>query len=153
MYADELVCNILNYIHDHLYEVISMDMLSKKFFYDKSYLMRKFKKAMGVTINYYVNAMRIYSSLDEYRTGNSILKIALFHGYHSIEYYSEIFHNIIGVSPREYKKFIHYRYYETEKAYIKMTTSVVKLRMLKQSAVEYQNRRRPTKQPVKKISL
>ncbi|GEM_PF-6218378 len=44
MYSDELVCDMLNYIHDHLYEMISMDELSRRFFYDKSYLRENLKR-------------------------------------------------------------------------------------------------------------
>ena len=153
MYSDELVCDMLNYIHDHLYETISMDELSRRFFYDKSYLMRKFKKALGMTIGYYDNAMRIYNSLSSYQTGDSVLKIALFHGFHSIEYYSEVFRSMMGVSPRTYKKFVQYRYYENEDEYYKMTTTVVQLQSLKKFVSDYQSRRKPVKLPVKKIRL
>ena len=153
MCSDALICDMLNYIHDHLYEIISMDDLSRHFFYDKSYLMRKFKKELGMTIGYYVNAMRIYNSLPSYQVGDTILKIALFHGFHSIEYYSEVFRSMIGVSPRMYKKFVLYRDYENESDYDRMTTSIVRLQSVRNFVNQYLTRRKPSKLPVKKIQL
>ena len=59
-----------------------------------------------VTIVTYINKKRIYNSLISLKeTNDSILKIGLNHGYTSLEYFSETFNNIIGVSPKKCRDF------------------------------------------------
>ena len=77
--------------------------------------MKKFTKELGDSIISYINKLRIYSSLDELNnTDNSIVLISISSGFNSLEYYSEIFKNIIGVSPSKYRKLFLSRYRKTE---------------------------------------
>ena len=103
---NELVLKILDYIDNNLYKKISMDELSKVFFFNKDYIMRTFKRELGMTIIDYINKKRIFNSLGALKnTDDMMLKIALKHGYVSQEYYSEIFSKYMGVSPLTYRKF------------------------------------------------
>ena len=106
IYSNELVCNILKYINININTEITIINLSNIFSYDKTYIMKKFKRELGLTIVEYINNKRILNSLSSYRLNTTILRIALLNGYNSIEYYSEIFRNLVGVSPRVYKRFI-----------------------------------------------
>ena len=106
MYSNELVVKILNYIDDNLYKRITMDEISSIFYFNKDYLMRIFKKELDITIMDYINKKRIYNSLDLRKNSDDlIIKIALNSGYSSLEYYSETFTKILGVSPLTYRKF------------------------------------------------
>ena len=106
MYSNELVVKILNYIDDNLYKRITMDEISSIFYFNKDYLMRIFKKELDITIMDYINKKRIYNSLDLLKNSDDlIIKIALNSGYSSLEYYSETFTKILGVSPLTYRKF------------------------------------------------
>ncbi len=101
-----LIISILEYIDNNLYIKISVDELSKRFFYNKDYIMRVFKKELGITIIEYINKKRIYNSLRSIQnTDDYILKISISYGFASQEYYCEIFTKIIGVSPQVYRKF------------------------------------------------
>lgn len=103
---NELVLKILDYIDNNLYKKISMDELSKVFFFNKDYIMRTFKRELGMTIIDYINKKRIFNSLGALKnTDDMMLKIALKHGYVSQEYFSEIFSKYMGVSPLTYRKF------------------------------------------------
>ena len=103
---NKLVIDILNYIDNNLYKKISMDELSKVFYFNKDYIMRSFKKELNTTIIDYINKRRIYNSLEELKeTDDMMLKVALKHGYTSQEYYSEIFSKYMGVNPLTYRKF------------------------------------------------
>ena len=83
-----------------------MDELSRLFYFNKDYIMRTFKKELGITIIDYINKKRIYNSLEELQnTDDMMLKVALKHGYASQEYYSEIFSKYMGVNPLTYRKF------------------------------------------------
>lgn len=103
----ELVNNILNYIDTNLDNEINMDMLSNVFYYDKSYIMKLFKRELGISIVTYINFIKILNSLNSYMDDESILKIALCNGFNSLEYYSEVFKSFLGVSPIIYKKYIN----------------------------------------------
>lgn len=103
---NELVLKILDYIDNNLYKKISMDELSKVFFFNKDYIMRTFKRELGMTIIDYINKKRIFNSLGALKnTDDMMLKIALKHGYVSQEYFSEIFSKYMGVNPLTYRKF------------------------------------------------
>ena len=110
MFSNDLVIKILNYIDSNLYKKISVDELATVFHYNKDYIMRVFKREIHCTIVDYINKKRIFNSLDSYKFSNlSILNISINYGFYSQEYYCEIFHKIIGVSPTTYHKFITYR--------------------------------------------
>ena len=110
MFSNDLVIKILNYIDNNLYKKISIEELSDLFHYNKDYIMRLFKREIGYTITNYINCKRIYNSLNSFIYNDiSILNISINYGFYSQEYYSEIFHKIIGVSPTTYNKFINYR--------------------------------------------
>lgn len=109
MFSNDLIIKILEYINNNLYKKISIEELSNTFHYNKDYIMRLFKREIGFTIVDYINRKRIYNSLQAYKYKNiSILNIAISYGFYSQEYYSEIFHKIMGISPMTYYKFINF---------------------------------------------
>ena len=68
--------------------------------------MRLFKRELHCTIIMYMNKVRIYESLKDLQfSDESLLRIGLHHGFYSLEYYSETFHSIMGVSPTIYRVF------------------------------------------------
>ena len=104
--SNDLIRRILQYIDDNIYSKISLEDLSHIFYFNKDYIMRLFKKEIGLTIVDYISRRRIYSSLEElHNTDDLILKVALKHGFTSQEYYTEIFTKVIGVNPNTYRKF------------------------------------------------
>ena len=106
MFSNDLVCDILDFIDENVNGKITMDELSNYFHFNKDYIMRLFKKEIHTTISDYINKKRIFQSLlDLQLTTNSILSIGLKHGFTSLEYYSEVFHKVMGVSPVIYRKF------------------------------------------------
>lgn len=102
----DLLKKILIYIDNNIYAKISIEELSRVFYFNKDYIMRLFKKEFSITIIDYINKLRIYSSLEELsKTDDTILKVALKHGFTSQEYYTEIFTKQMGVNPNTYRKF------------------------------------------------
>lgn len=106
MFSNDLICDILDFIDDNINRKITMDELSRHFYFHKDYIMRFFKKEIHSTISDYINKKRIFQSLKDLQLSNdSILYIGLKHGFSSLEYYSEVFHKVMGVSPVIYRKF------------------------------------------------
>ena len=103
----EVIYKILKFIDSNINQKIDIDHLSKHFYINRYYLMKLFKREMGLTINNYINSLRIYNSLKDIKY-KSILNVALKNGFYSQEYYSETFKKIMGVKPITYKKYINY---------------------------------------------
>ena len=96
---NKIVLDILNFIDNNLYEEISIDIIASTLCYDRFYIMKTFKKELGISIVTYINYLKVLRSLSFYSNDDSILKIALCNGFNSLEYYSEIFKTFLGVSP------------------------------------------------------
>lgn len=100
-----LVLNICNYIDDNITDDIKISDISNRFHFDRYYLMKVFKKETGITIVDYINKRRIQNSMPPLAsTDDKILKIALNSGFNSLEYYSEEFTKIVGISPSSFRK-------------------------------------------------
>lgn len=153
IYSNELVCNILTYIQNNIKTEITISDISSTFSYDKTYIMKKFKKELGITITEYINIIRISNSLTYYNSNNTILKIAILSGYNSIEYYSEVFSKLIGVSPRIYKKFITPLNNLSEEKINVIRTSISKLINCENKIQKYLNNQKPKELPVRKLSI
>lgn len=153
MYSNELVCNILDYLDENINTIISIDMISSIFCYDKTYVMKRFKKELGISIVSYMNAIKIFNSLKYYKNDDSILKISMESGFNSLEYYSEIFKKVIGVSPMTYKQFIRYDVRVLANEVSTIVNSLVKLDELRNKVMFYRRRVKPSTIMVKKLSL
>lgn len=153
MYSNELVCNILDYLDENINTIISIDMISSIFCYDKTYVMKRFKKELGISIVSYMNAIKIFSSLKYFKYDDSILKISMESGFNSLEYFSEIFKKIIGVSPMTYKQFIKHDIRVEADEVSTIINSLVKLDELRYKIMFYRRRVKPSTVMVKKLSL
>ena len=153
MYSNELVCNILDYLDENINTIISIDMISSIFCYDKTYVMKRFKKELGISIVSYMNAIKIFNSLKYFKYDDSILKISIESGFNSLEYYSEIFKKVIGVSPNTYKQFIRHDIRVEANEVSTIINSLVKLDELRNKVMFYRRRVKPSTVMVKKLSL
>ena len=149
MFSNELVCNILDYVNNNINKEITIDELSDIFFFNKTYIMKRFKKEIGISIHSYINHIRIYNSLLDFNNNSYILSIAIKNGFNSLEYFSETFKNIMGVSPRIYKKFTSINTYISKKDDNLIRNSIARLELLKNNSIRYLNNRKPKEIPVK----
>ena len=86
MHSKKLICEILDYINNNINKEITIEELSNIFYFDKYHIMKLFKKELSITIINYINIMRIYNSLKEYKYHDQIIRIALNNGFNSLEY-------------------------------------------------------------------
>ena len=154
MYSNNIICNILEYINININTKITIENLEYHFFYNRYYLMKLFKKEMGITILNYINKVRIYNSLNELNnTSNLLIKVAINNGFYSLEYFSETFKKEIGVSPREYKKTIMNRYYYNDNIMNKINNNIISINKLIEKRDKYLHNKKPTITPVRKLSI
>ena len=142
MFSNELVCNIIEYLNNNINKEITIDELSMLFYFDKTYIMKKFKKELNISIHQYINTIRIYNSLPYFVEDNYILSIAYNNGFNSLEYFSEIFKNTMGVSPKIYRNYLNHKNISEENL-DKIMVNISRISDIKSSALIYLNHRKP----------
>ncbi|HOO29025.1 MAG TPA: AraC family transcriptional regulator [Lachnospiraceae bacterium] len=78
---DKRIEEILKYIHLHLSEEISIDLLADSFYMNKYHLMHKFKEETGYTVHSYILQKRLLYVSRLHSTGTPITKAALAGGF------------------------------------------------------------------------
>lgn len=93
---------IKKYIDENYHNEINLEILSNKFHYSTSYLSRIFHQEQGITINNYINKIRIDNSATLIKNSDlSIKEIALSCGFVNISHFNRIFKNITGQTPKD----------------------------------------------------
>lgn len=96
---------IKDYLDNNFLKKISLDGLSKKFFINKFYLTRLFKNTYGVTINEYIVNKKITKAKELLRFSNLTIEvISIECGINDNNYFSRLFKQVEGISPKEYRK-------------------------------------------------
>ena len=154
MYSNELICKILNYIDNNINKKLAVEELSLRFYYNRYYIMKLFKKEIGLSLFDYINNLRIYNSINSINNCDKLLiRIGIDNGFYSLEYFSEIFKKIVGVSPSVYKKFYYNRYSPSKENYKLITDNIIKLNMLINKVNKYKQNIKPEKPPVRKLTI
>ena len=154
MYSNELVCSLLEFIDNNINRKISIEELSSRFYYNRYYIMKLFKRELGISIANYVNYIRIRNSVLEINNYNySMTRIALNNGFYSLEYFSETFHKVMGVSPRIYSDYCKYRFRVDEKNLDIIRDNLINLQELVNFVGKYKKNKKPSGIPVLKRSI
>ena len=100
-----IVEQLLNYLSSHYMENTSLSELSKKMHFSLPYVSKKFKDEVGKTYTESLHERRINESCRMlFDSDESIETIAEYIGYSDSKKYRKKFKEIVGISPREYKK-------------------------------------------------
>lgn len=96
---------IINYIHTHFQEEITLTDLSRLFYVSPYYLCRDFKRGTGSTIVQYVNVTRIMNAQRQLmETDKTITQISKDTGFSNLTHFNRIFKSVTGLSPSGYRK-------------------------------------------------
>lgn len=152
MFSNELVCDIIEYINRNLYEEIKIDDIARAMYFNRTYIMKKFKKEIGTSIINYINTVKIYNSLKYLKYDKSILEVAIKNGFNSQEYYSEMFKSVLGIPPLTYKKYISYTSKLNKSEIHSIEQNIIKIELLISNVQKYMNNRKP-QITTKKLSL
>jgi len=154
MYSHTLICEIIKYIDINLNTKITIKDLENKFFYNRYYIMKLFKKEMNITVFDYINSVRIYNSMKDIReSNNSLTTVFINNGFYSLEYFSETFKKITGVSPSIYKKSCKDKYSVSDNNYYKILNASIKLKEIVDRKETYLLNTKPNISPVKSLSI
>ena len=97
---NERIRDIIVYINSNLAEELRLDDISKKFFMDKHYLCKSFKKNTGYTVNQYINYKRILLAQELHRSGQTLLQASMNAGFNSYAHFYKTYVKQTGKSPR-----------------------------------------------------
>lgn len=99
-----LVSAVQKYVDEHFSEPeFTLDMLGRELKYNKKYLSTVFKKHVGVGIVEYLHSVRVQHACTMLHQGFSCVSDVAFQcGYSDAQYFSKVFKNRMGISPRLY---------------------------------------------------
>lgn len=93
------------YLDLHYTEKVSLDELSEMFFIDKYYLAKTFKNQFGFPISTYIQNIRITKAKQLLRfSEKTVEEIGYEVGMDNPAYFSRVFKNVEGVSPKTYRE-------------------------------------------------
>ena len=103
--TDERIRRILDYVRLNISRPISIEELSDCACLTKSYLIRSFRRTMGITPIQYVLRQKIQHAQSLLLgTNDSVASIALAVGFPDASYFTRLFHRQLGFTPIEYRK-------------------------------------------------
>ena len=96
---------VKQFIDENYAKKIALTELSERFYINKYYLLRLFKGQYGMTVNEYVEGVRISKAKELLRfTGKGIREIGILCGFEDSHYFSRVFTKVEGISPSEYRE-------------------------------------------------
>jgi len=96
---------LMNYVHEHYAEKISLRKLSSISFYSQTYIIKLFKRYTNLTPAEYIIQYRLEIAKEHLKkTSKSNLDIALCCGFNSETYFIRAFKKIYGMTPYAYRK-------------------------------------------------
>lgn len=100
-----LIDKCVSFFESKYAEKITLNDLSKNIGYSPNYIQSKFKKLMGVTPLEYLETYRLNKAKKKIILSNeSVLQIAIDHGFTSESYFIKRFKNKFGITPKEFRK-------------------------------------------------
>ena len=101
----KLTKDIIDYIQLHMEEELSLAYLAEYFNKNASALSHSFSKETGCSLTKFIQQTRIREALRLFNTTDfSVSDVAVMVGYQDFSYFSKVFSQQTGISPRAYKK-------------------------------------------------
>jgi len=97
------IIQIINFIDANLGSDISLDILEKTFFINRTYLCTLFKKHLGKTVHQYIMYKRISYAKQLLSNGHNVTETCLMCGFNDYSNFIKTFKKITGKSPGRYK--------------------------------------------------
>ena len=101
-----IVHQVLSWIHEYYAQKFTIADIAASLGYSESYLYKKIKDHLDITINDYVNRYRIKKAIDQLIEDPNVLiyEVADRVGFSDYKYFNKVFRRYIGVSVTEFKE-------------------------------------------------
>lgn len=104
-FDENAISPYVSFINKNFATITSLEDIASHFYISKHHLCRIFKSTMKITVIDYLNQIRIKNACQMLVfTKKNIGSIAEACGYHTTAYFSRVFKEITGTSPKEYRK-------------------------------------------------
>lgn len=94
---------IINHLHQHYADEVSLDQLARAFFIDKFYLCTLFREITGMPPRQYLIKCRLMKARELLLHGMAVEPVCARVGYNNLSHFSRAFKNEVGVSPKQYQ--------------------------------------------------
>ncbi|MDD6309403.1 MAG: AraC family transcriptional regulator [Clostridia bacterium] len=101
---DTSINRILDFVNRNIQEDLTYEIISKKFYINRDYLYRFFKKNTGFSLGDYIRNKRIMKARELLMTGTKPTEIPSLIGYHDYSTFYRAFNKNVGISPTDYIK-------------------------------------------------
>lgn len=103
--ASDKLKSVIDYIHLHYSEPISIEQLAEQCYFSEYYFMRFFRKHMSMTAIEYINNLRLEKAIEMFKDGEtSVLDVSVAVGFGNLSYFYKLFHRKFRMTPREFIK-------------------------------------------------
>lgn len=99
----DLYSQIINYIHNHVKENITLWQLSNEFFVSRSYISKVFRQHLGMSVHQYIIKLKLDRILYESAQGRPVSVVSYEYGFNNYSSFYRQCKKEFGVSPRELK--------------------------------------------------
>lgn len=95
------------YVMEHISEDFKREDIANALYFNPSYLSHIFKQEKGISLNKFINQLRIQEAKRLFDTTNlPVGNVAMDTGYYNFSYFSKQFKEMYHVTPSEYKKMV-----------------------------------------------
>ncbi len=101
---DKKILPLLRYIHEHLFDDLTVDQLANEFFMSKYHMMRKFKTETGYSLHQYITNKRLLQARSLLNENTPLTKLCFDCGFHDYSTFSRAFKELFHLTPREYRR-------------------------------------------------
>ena len=102
---DELVQKVQDWLEQHFHEALNLEQLATRFNLTTRTLIRRFKQALDVPPNQYLQAIRIEAARKRLEETEQAVDLIMQHvGYHDPSSFRRLFHKKTGLTPLEYRR-------------------------------------------------
>lgn len=98
---------VLEYIDKNIEHELSLEILEKRFYINRSYLSRLFRKHLNISIHKYIILQRIAKAKELLLKGHSPLSASRYSGFNDYSNFRKMFKKITKTSPSQYIKDKH----------------------------------------------
>lgn len=98
-----LFSQICDYIHTHLGEKLTLDILAEQFFVSKYHIAHIFKENMGISTHQYILHSRLHASKGNILSGMPLQEVGRYYGFSNYTTFFRAFKKEFGISPRAFK--------------------------------------------------
>lgn len=98
-----IIFDVIRYVRQNYRTLSGIDEIAAKFYMNKDYLTRVFKRHTGFTVHDYMRNVRISKSKILLKKGTGVTETAFSCGFNSTSYFIRVFEKSTGVTPSKYR--------------------------------------------------